>query len=85
ELLLIDVTPAKAVFVFVVAVIAMMLFASATQGFMFVRNRIWETVILLLVAFTLFRPGFWLDRVTPPYTDVAGTQVLALAGEQTPG
>jgi hypothetical protein len=24
-------------------------------------------VLLLLIAFTLFRPGYWLDMVSPPY------------------
>jgi hypothetical protein len=67
ELLLINVGVVKAFFVFGVAVVAMMLFASATQGYMFVKNRIYETVLLLLVAFTLFRPGYWLDMVSPPY------------------
>ena len=63
DLLLIDVSPLKAVFIFIIAVIAMMLFAAATQGFFFVRSKLWETLALLLVAFTLFRPGFWLDYV----------------------
>jgi len=67
ELLLINVGVAKAFFVFAVAVVAMMLFASATQGFMFARNKKYETVLLLLIAFTLFRPGYWLDKVSPPY------------------
>ena len=67
ELLLINVGVAKAFFVFAVAVVAMMLFASATQGFMFAKNRKYETVLLLLIAFTLFRPGYWLDMVSPPY------------------
>jgi TRAP-type uncharacterized transport system fused permease subunit len=68
ELLLIDVTWYKAIFVFAPnrGVIAMMLFAAATQGYFFVRSRWWETVALLLIAFTLFRPGFWLDQVQPP-------------------
>jgi TRAP-type uncharacterized transport system fused permease subunit len=48
ELLLIDVSVGKAFFVFGVAVVAMMLFASATQGFLFVKNRIWESVVLLV-------------------------------------
>jgi len=80
ELLLINVSPAKAIIVFVVAVVAMMLFAAATQGYFFVRNRIWETVLLLLIAFTLFRPGFWLDQVAPPFDDRPGTEVTELAG-----
>ncbi len=82
ELLLINVSPAKAIFVFVVAVVAMMLFAAATQGYFFVRNRIWETVVLLLIAFTLFRPGFWLDQVSPPFSDRPGTEVVELAGDR---
>ncbi len=82
ELLLIDVSPLKAIFVFVVAVVAMMLFAAATQGYFFVRNRIWETVVLLFIAFTLFRPGFWLDRVAPPFDDRPGTEIIELAGDR---
>ena len=81
ELLLIDVSAAKAVFVFCVAVVAMLLFAAATQGFFFVRNRIWETLALLLIAFTLFRPGFWLDMVEPPFEARPGGEILAIAGE----
>ncbi|MFD1696112.1 TRAP transporter permease [Roseibium aestuarii] len=81
ELLLIDVTPLKAVFVFGVAVVAMMLFAAATQGYFLAKSRIWETAALLVVAFTLFRPGFWLDYVQPPFIDRPGTDVVALAAE----
>jgi TRAP transporter 4TM/12TM fusion protein len=83
ELLLIDVGPLKAVFIFVVGVIAMMLFAAATQGYFFARSRIWESVLLLLIAFTLFRPGFWLDRIQPPYDIRSGSELVELA-EQHP-
>jgi len=77
---LIDVSPVKAVFVFVVAVIAMLLFASATQGFMFTRNRKWESAALLLIAFTLFRPGYWLDQVVPPFDQNEPTKVFEVMG-----
>ncbi len=79
DLLLINVGPLKAVLVFVTATIAMMLFASATQGWFFTKNKIWESVALLLVAFTLFRPGFWLDYVAPPFNEVPGAQAMKLA------
>jgi len=79
ELLLIDVTIFKAVFIFIIATIAMMLFAAATQGWFFTKSKIWESVALLLIAFTLFRPGFWLDYVSPPYEDRPGAQALSLA------
>jgi TRAP transporter 4TM/12TM fusion protein len=85
ELLLIDVTWWKAIFVAIIATIAMLLFAAATQGFWLVRSKWWETVALLLVAFTLFRPGFWLDMVQPPYDERPGVEVIELAANQPAG
>lgn len=82
ELLLIDVSATKAVFIFIVAVIAMLLFAAATQGYFIAKSRVWETVALLVVALTLFRPGFWLDYVQPPYDDRSGAEVETLAAAQ---
>lgn len=79
ELLLIDVTFLKAILVFVVGVIAMMLFAAATQGYFFAKSRIWESLLLLLVAFTLFRPGYWLDQVQPPFNELPSSQIFEVA------
>ncbi|MFK7860479.1 MAG: TRAP transporter permease [Granulosicoccus sp.] len=85
ELLLIDVSLAKAIFVFVVGVIAMMLFAAATQGYFVARSRVWESLMLLLIAFTLFRPGFWLDRVDPPFVELPSVQLIEAAENQPVG
>ncbi len=85
DLLLIDVGPMKAIFVFVIAVIAMMLFAAATQGWFITRSRAWETVALLLIAFTLFRPGFWLDMVSPPFETRSGAETIQLLEELPEG
>ncbi|MEO0327501.1 MAG: TRAP transporter permease [Pseudomonadota bacterium] len=86
ELLLIDVTWYKAIFVFIVAVIAMLLFAAATQGWWLVKSRIWESALLLLVAFTLFRPGYWLDQAYPPFADYQEPQkVFEVVESATPG
>ena len=79
ELLLIDVTLAKAIFVFIVGVIAMMLFAAATQGYFVAKSRIWESALLMLIAFTLFRPGYWLDQVSPPYDVMPGSALIEAA------
>lgn len=78
DLLLINVSPLKAILVFVIAVIAMMLFASATQRYFLTKNRLWESAVLLLVAFTLFRPGFWLDQIQPPHVEVESTKVYEI-------
>ena len=66
--------------VVVSAVIAMLVFAAATQGFFLVKSRIWETLALLLIAFTLFRPGFWLDMVAPPFEQVEALSLVERAG-----
>ncbi len=83
DLLLIDVTVGEAVFVFIVATIAMLIFTAATQGYFFAKCKVWEIVALLVIAFTLFRPGFWLDYVAPPYERLAPAQVFQ-AAETTP-
>ncbi|MEJ8475588.1 TRAP transporter permease [Roseibium algae] len=84
ELLLIDVGPLKAVFVFIVAVVAMMLFAAATQGYFFARSRLWESLLLVVISLTLFRPGFWLDYIEPPFVDRPGTDIVELAEDVPP-
>lgn len=85
DLLLIDVTWWEAAYVFVVATVAMMLFAAGTQGYFFARNRWWEAVALLLVAFTLFRPGFWLDLVEPPFRQEDPAKIVEFAASEPAG
>jgi len=79
DLLLINVGWIEGIIVFVIATAAMLVFAAATQGFFFARNRIYETVLLILVAFTLFRPGFWMDMVSPPFQDRPPAELEAVA------
>ena len=66
ELLMIGIgSPLHFVIVVTGAMIAMLAFAAATQNYMLTRNKLWESALLLLVAFTLFRPGFFWDMVYP--------------------
>ena len=66
------------------AAAAMLLFAAATQGFWITRSRLWESLALLLVAFTLFRPGFWWDRIYPPMQERPGTRIEEVARSLPP-
>ena len=70
---------------FVIAVIAMLVFAAATQRYFFARNNWFDTVALLLVALTLFRPGILLDMVQPPFDDKPGVEIYDVAAAQPPG
>ena len=85
ELLLINVAFLQGVFVFIISLIAMLLFAAATQGFWLVRSKIWETILLLLASLTLFHPGFWLDRFQDKYIDHPGTQFESLVKDVPEG
>ncbi|MEO0654984.1 MAG: TRAP transporter fused permease subunit, partial [Pseudomonadota bacterium] len=75
----------EAVFVFIVATFAMLLFAAATQGYFLARSKIHETLALLLVAFTLFVPNVWLDMVQSPFRSVDGSQFETVLGEMAEG
>lgn len=63
------------------AVVAMLVFAAATQGYFLLKSRWYETLVLLLITFTLFRPGYWWDMVYPPYTEVPAAQITPLIEE----
>ncbi|MDV7341198.1 TRAP transporter permease [Terasakiella sp. A23] len=77
ELLMIGITgPLHLIQVIVVAIAAMLVFAAATQGFFLVKNRLWETLALLLIAFTLFRPAFWLDMIIPPLENKPANELI---------
>ncbi len=65
------------------ALVAMLVFAAATSGYFFARNRWYETILMLLICFTLFRPGFWMDMIKPPFEELKG-QAMVTAIEAAP-
>ena len=73
------------VLVVLIAIIGMLVFAAATQGFWLTKSRIWESVALLMIAFTLFRPGFWWDMVYPPLQEEPASKLEQIVGEMEPG
>ncbi len=73
--------PLEVVMVIVVSTIAMLVFAAGTMGYFFTRSKLWESAALLLIAFTLFRPGFWLDLLEPPYENLPATEIVEKAAD----
>ncbi len=61
----------------------MLLFASATQGWFLTKSKVWEIAALLLIAFSIFRPGFWMDMIYPPFIERAPAEI-AEAAQNTP-
>lgn len=66
------------------AITAMLLFSAATQGWWFVKNKWWETVLLLVLTFSFFRPGFWWDMIYPEHNLFPGTQISEQVNNLTP-
>lgn len=84
DLLLIDVTWAQGILVFITASIAILVFTAGTMGWFLTKSRIYESVALIMVAFMLFRPDFVMDRIQPPFQQVepmAFSEALAAASE----
>lgn len=67
------------------ATVAMLVFAAATQGYFLAKSRLWETGALLLVTFTLFRPGYWWDMAYPPFQEVPATRLMELVAQADAG
>ncbi|MEP0074093.1 MAG: TRAP transporter permease [Marinomonas sp.] len=85
DLLLIDVTVAQGIFIFVIATLAMLIFTAATQGYFLVKSKKWETALLLLIAFSIFRPNFWIDKMVEPYRYMAMSEFLKQDSSVTEG
>ena len=85
DLLLIDVGWAQGILVFVVASIAILVITAGTMGYFLTKSRIYESVVLVLVAFALFRPDFFMDRLQPPFRDVAPAQFAERVEAVDPG
>lgn len=63
----------------------MLVFAAGTQGWFMRRSRWYESILLLLVTFTLLRPGFWLDQFSEKYRVEPGTKLMEIAANAPPG
>ncbi len=61
------------------ATAAILVFSAASQGFFITRSRWYETAALLAVAFTLFRPDFFMNQLYPPRAELAPTEVAEIA------
>ena len=80
ELLLIDIQGIFHLLIVIVSsVIAILVFSAATQGFWFVKTRWYETILLLVIAFSMFRPGFWWDEIYAPVDRIAPTEITQVA------
>ena len=86
ELLLIGIESIwHGVLVVVMSLLAILAFSSLTQGWMFVKVRWYEGALLALACFMLFRPGFFMDRIAPPFEPLGFEAFVAGEFRAEPG
>ena len=80
QLLLIDVHGWwELTMVVVGSLVASLCFAAATMGWFADRSKWWETILLLVAVFALFRPNFFMDKLYEPWNDRPAKDVYAVA------
>jgi TRAP transporter 4TM/12TM fusion protein len=67
--------------IFVVSLIALLCFSSLTQGWMFVKVKLHEALLLIVIIVALFRPGVIMDKFYPQFAPLDLKQFVA--GEAT--
>ncbi|WP_371037157.1 TRAP transporter permease [Rhodosalinus sp. FB01] len=85
DLLLIDVTLVQGIVTAIVATVAILVFTAGTMGWFLTKNRIHESVALILIAFALFRPDFFMDRIQPPFRMLDPANLAQALEEADPG
>ena len=56
--------------VFAVSLLAIFCFSSVTQGWLLVKVRWFEAVLLLVAMFTLFRPDYVMNKISPAFEPI---------------
>jgi hypothetical protein len=80
QLLLIDIhSTGELIRVVVACSLATLVFAAVTMNWFRAKSRLWETALLALAVVLLFRPDYFMDRITPPTRDAPAAEVFELA------
>ncbi|MFV0432346.1 MAG: TRAP transporter permease [Alphaproteobacteria bacterium] len=76
KLLLWDVGWLEGIAVAIISTIGILIFTAALQGWFLTKNKPWEAILLLIGAFTLFQPHYWLDQIEPKYSNYEGSDAI---------
>jgi TRAP transporter 4TM/12TM fusion protein len=62
--------------VIIVNMAAILIFSAATMNYFVTRSRLWESAVLLIVCFALFRPDWWLNQVYPATVELPASEFV---------
>jgi TRAP transporter 4TM/12TM fusion protein len=63
--------------VILASLVAILLFSAATMNWFITKSRLWESAVLLVACFALFRPDWWLDQYYPKYRELPARELLS--------
>lgn len=76
KLLLIGVESiSEMIIIFIKSTIAILVFTAGTQGYFVIRNKLYESIALIVISFSIFLPSIWMDRIAPPYSTFEATKI----------
>jgi hypothetical protein len=80
QMLLIDIGNVfEGILIVVMSTVAILLFSAGSMGWFVTRARLWESAVLLLCCFALFRPSFFMDQFAAPYAPAPARQMFEVA------
>ncbi|MDX9863018.1 MAG: TRAP transporter permease [Rhodospirillales bacterium] len=86
ELLLIGVESVwHGLMVFAMSLLAILAFSAVSQNWMLVRNRWYENLLLLVAMAVLFRPGYFMDQIHPPFVEFDADRFISGEAAAEPG
>jgi TRAP transporter 4TM/12TM fusion protein len=66
----------ETILVIVVSMAAILIFSAATMNYFATRSRLWESAVLLVACFALFRPDFFLNLAAPANQELPAREFL---------
>jgi hypothetical protein len=59
--------------------LAVLLFSAGSMNWFVTKSRIWESALLLVACFALFRPSFFMDQLYAPFAPAPAKQMFEVA------
>lgn len=82
QMLLIGIESWTQTFIIVAAsTAAILLFAAASMNWFVTRSRRWESLVLFLVCFALFRPDWFINQIYPATVEMPASQLMTVVSE----
>jgi TRAP transporter 4TM/12TM fusion protein len=80
QMLLIDIANVfEGILIVAMSTVAILLFSAGTMNWFVTKSRLWESVVLLLACFALFRPSFFMDQLYAPFAPAPAKEMFAVA------